>query len=132
MTPADVSTKTRHSDEIVARIARAGTPLARYIEEFHAVPRDPSNPDWVPEIFMWDELSAASVLDPSLITETREMYIDVDIDHAVQYGYTLAWEPGQHQPPGVGKAIVHVDVDLERFYDLYVELMTGVALRHDL
>jgi len=54
---------------------------------------------------------------PSLITETRETYIDVDIDHGVQYGYTLAWEPGQHEPPGVGKAIVHLDVD--RFYDLY-------------
>jgi inosine-uridine nucleoside N-ribohydrolase len=56
--------------------------------------------------------------------ETREMYIDVDIDHGIQYGYTLAWEPGQHEPPGVAKANVHVDVDLARFYDLYVELMT--------
>jgi len=25
----------------------------------------------------------------------------------------------------------HIDVDLERFYDLYVDLMTRVALRHD-
>jgi inosine-uridine nucleoside N-ribohydrolase len=124
VTPADVSTKTRHSDEIVARIARAATPLARYIDEFHAVPRDTSNPDWVPEIFMWDELSAASVLDRSVITEAREMYIDVDIDHGIQYGYTLAWELGQHERPGVGKAIVHIDVDLARFYDLYVGLMT--------
>jgi len=124
VTPADVSTKTRHSDEIVSRIARAGTPLARYIEEFHAVPRDPSNPDWVPEIFMWDELSAASILDPSVITEAREMSIDVDIDHGIQYGYTLVWEQGQNAPPGVGKAMVHTDLDLERFYDLYVELMS--------
>jgi len=57
----------------VARISRAATPLARYIDEFHAVARDTSNPDWVPEVFMWDELSAASVLDPSVITEAREM-----------------------------------------------------------
>lgn len=128
VTPADVSTKTRHSDEIVGRIAKAGTPLARYIEKFHAVPRDTSNPDWMPEIFMWDELSAASVLDPSLITKTREMYIDVDIDHGIQYGYTLAWELGPHEPAGVGKATVHMDVDLERFYDLYVELMTRAPL----
>jgi inosine-uridine nucleoside N-ribohydrolase len=124
VTPADVSTKTRHSDEIVARIARSPTPLARYIDQFHAMPRDTSNPDWVPEIFMWDELSAASVLDPSVITEAREMYIDVDIDHGIQYGYTLAWELGPHERPGVGKAIVHIDVDLARFYDLYVGLMT--------
>jgi len=129
VTPADVSAKTRHSEEIVSRIARAGTPLARYIEEFHWLPRDTSNPDWVPEIFMWDELSVASVLDPSVITEVREMYIDVDIDRGSQYGYTLAWELGQHDPPGVGKATVHIDVDLERFYDLYVRLMAGEAPR---
>jgi inosine-uridine nucleoside N-ribohydrolase len=66
-----------------------------------------------------------------LITETRETYVDVDIDHGIQYGHTLAWEPGEHQPPGVAKVNVHVDVDLRRFYDLYVELMTRVALRHD-
>jgi inosine-uridine nucleoside N-ribohydrolase len=128
VTPADVSAKTRHSDEIVARIAPAGTPLARYIEEFHAVPANPSNPDWVPEIFMWDELSAASVLDPSVITEAREMHIDVDIDHGgPQYGYTVAWEAGSNDRPGVGKANIHIDVDLERFYDLYVDLMTRGA-----
>jgi inosine-uridine nucleoside N-ribohydrolase len=124
VTPADVSTKTRHGDEIVSRIARAGTPLARYIEKFHAVPRDTSNPDWVPEIFMWDELSAASVLDPSVISESREMYVDVDIDHGIQYGYTLAWELGPNERPGVAKVNVHLDVDLARFYDLYVDLMT--------
>jgi inosine-uridine nucleoside N-ribohydrolase len=124
VTPADVSTKTRHSDEIVARIAKAGTPLARYIEEFHAVPRDSSNADWVPEIFMWDELSAASVLDPSVISEARELYLDVDIGRGLQYGHTLAWELDQGRPPGLGRANVHIDVDLERFYDLYVELMT--------
>ena len=77
---------------------------------------------------MWDELSAASVLDPSVITEAREMHIDVDIDHGdAQYGYTLAWELGGSERPGVGKANVHIDADLERFYDLYVDLMTRGA-----
>jgi inosine-uridine nucleoside N-ribohydrolase len=56
------------------------------------------------------------------------MYIDVDIDHGIQYGYTLAWELGQQERPGVGKATVHLDVDLARFYDLYVELMTRLSL----
>ena len=130
VTPADVSAKTRHSEEIVARIARAGTPLARYIEEFHAVPADASNPDWVPEIFMWDELSAASVLDPAVIAEARQMYVDVDIDRGIQYGYTLAWELSGSERPGVGKATIHLDVDLARFYDLYVDLMSGNPPQH--
>lgn len=125
VTPVDISVKTRHSDEIVSRIARADTPLARYIERFHAVATpDPEGPDWVPAIFMWDELSAASVLDPFLITASREMAIDVDIDHDLHYGHTLAWELDEGAPPGVGKAVVQLDVDLDRFYDLYVELMS--------
>ena len=47
---------------------------------------------------MWDEVSAASVLDPSIITSSREMYVDVDIDHGINYGFTLAWELDQHRP----------------------------------
>jgi hypothetical protein len=47
----------------------------------------------------------------------------VDIDHGVQYGYTLAWELGENERPGVAKANVHLDADLERFYELYVDLM---------
>jgi inosine-uridine nucleoside N-ribohydrolase len=77
---------------------------------------------------MWDELSAASLIDPEVIAEEREMHIDVDIDHGVQYGYTLAWELGANERPEVAKGNVHLDVDLERFYALYVELKTR-ALR---
>jgi inosine-uridine nucleoside N-ribohydrolase len=72
---------------------------------------------------MWDEVSVASVLDPSIITEAREMYLDVEIDHGIDYGNTLAWDPEEHQPLGVGKASIQFDLNLERFYELYVELM---------
>jgi inosine-uridine nucleoside N-ribohydrolase len=127
ITTVDVSVKTRHRDELVERIAAAGTPVARYIEEFHAVEPDLSNPEWTPALFMWDELSAASVIDPTLITRSREMYVDVDIDHGIQYGYTLAWEASQSPPPGTRKATVQLDVDRERFEELYVELMARPA-----
>lgn len=33
ITPVDISVKTRHSEELVARIAEADTPIARYIDE---------------------------------------------------------------------------------------------------
>lgn len=126
ITPVDVSVKTRHSEELVARIARADTPLARYIRDFHRTqpPGDQPDPEWVPWIFMWDEVSVAGVLDPSIITESREMYVDVDIDHGIDYGNTLAWEVDQMKPRGVRKAVVQFDLDLDRFYELYVSLMT--------
>lgn len=125
ITPVDISVKTHHSEELVARIAEAGTALADYIEQFHVPQPVGGNPDWTPGVYMWDEVSAASVLDPSIITGSREMYVDVDIDHGVNYGYTLAWELDQHVPLGVAKSTVQFDLDLERFYGLYVELMTG-------
>ena len=76
---------------------------------------------------MWDEISVAALLDPTLITEQREMYVDVDIDHGINYGYTLAWELDQQHPPGVPKATVLFDLDLDRFYDLYAGLMMRQA-----
>ena len=124
ITPVDISVKTHHSDELVARIAEADTPLARYIDEFHVPQPAGGNPDWTPGVYMWDEVSAASVLDPSIITSSREMYVDVDIDHGINYGFTLAWELDQHRTPGVPKSTVQFDLDSDRFYELYVELMT--------
>ena len=122
--PVDIAVKTRHSEELVARIAASPNPVAQYIAKFH-VRQPPGFPtDWEPYIFMWDEISAASVLDPSIITEVREMYVDVEIDHGIDYGNTLAWDPQEHRPLGMAKASIQFDLDLERFYDLYVDLMT--------
>jgi inosine-uridine nucleoside N-ribohydrolase len=127
ITPVDISVKTRHGEELVGRIGQSQNPVAQYIKSFHRQQPPGSDPDWVPWIFMWDEVSVASVLDPTIITNQREMYVDVDIDHGIDYGYTLAWELDQQHPPGVRKAWVQFDLDLERFYDLYAGLMTRHA-----
>ncbi len=123
ITPVDISVKTRHSEELVARIAESPHPIAQYIREFHRTSPPEAHPDWEPWIFMWDEVSVASVLDPSIITSQREMYVDVDIDHGIDYGHTLAWELDQQHPPLARKMWVQEDLDLDRFYDLYAELM---------
>ena len=127
ITPVDISVKTRHSEELVARIAQSPNPVAQYIHEFHRTSPPDADPDWVPWIFMWDEISAAAVLDPTIITEQREMYVDVDVDHGIDYGYTLAWELDQQHPPLVRKSWVQFDLDLDRFYDLYADLMMRQA-----
>ena len=41
---------------------------------------------WETYIFMWDEVSVASVLDPSIIADVHEMYVDVEIDHGITTG----------------------------------------------
>ncbi|MFQ5791903.1 MAG: nucleoside hydrolase, partial [Acidobacteriota bacterium] len=66
ITPVDISVKTRHSEDLVERIGRVGTPVARYIQQFYRRQPPGSDPDWLPWIYMWDEVSAASVLDPAV------------------------------------------------------------------
>jgi purine nucleosidase len=112
ITPVDISVKTKLGPEIRAAIAKADTPVARYLTEYSV------------ESFMWDELSAAAMVDPTIITRQKELYVDIDIDHGPSYGETLFWEPGTELPPYERKATVQFDVDTKKLYDLYVKLMT--------
>jgi len=113
ITPVDISVKTRLSDEIKAEIAKADTPLARYLTRFSR------------SSYMWDEIAAAAVLDPSLITKQQELYVNIDIDHGAGYGQTIFVEKEVKIPSWFWKlATVQFELDVERFYRLYIELMT--------
>ncbi len=112
ITPIDVSVKTSLNPATKAAIAKANTPIARYLTEY-SMPGQ-----------MWDELSAAALIDPSIITGTKQLYVDIDIDHGPSYGETLFWEPGTALPPYERVATVQFDVDAQKLYDLYIQLMT--------
>jgi inosine-uridine nucleoside N-ribohydrolase len=55
---------------MIAQIAKAGTPAAQYIGEY------------ADEEFLWDELAAAAWLDPSIITNELQLYMDIDTAHS--------------------------------------------------
>jgi inosine-uridine nucleoside N-ribohydrolase len=112
ITPIDISVKTTVNPDLKAAIAKADTPVARYLAEYSV------------ESFMWDELSAAALIDPSIVTGQKELYVDIDVDHGPSYGETLFWDPGTKLPPYERKATVQFDVDTKRLYDLYIKLMT--------
>jgi purine nucleosidase len=112
ITPIDISVKTHVNPEIMAAIAKADTPVARYLTQY-SVPS-----------YMWDELSAAALVDPSIITGQKELYVDIDIDHGPSYGETIFWQPGTLLPSYERRATVQFDVDTHKLYDLYVKLMT--------
>ena len=112
ITPIDISIKTTVNPELKAEIAKSDTPVARYLTQYAAVS------------FMWDELSAAAMIDPSIITRQKELYVDIDVDHGPSYGETLFWDPKTELPPYQRIATVQFDVDTKKLYDLYVKLMT--------
>jgi inosine-uridine nucleoside N-ribohydrolase len=112
ITPIDVSVKTTVNPAVRTEIAKADTPVARYLTQYSV------------ESFMWDELSAAAMVDPSIITRQKELYVDIDVDHGPSYGETLFWDTQAQVPPYEKKAMVQFDVDTKKLYDLYVKLMT--------
>ncbi len=112
ITPIDVSIKTRLSRRMIMKIGKTQTPVAQYLAKFAG-----------PE-YMWDELSAAALIDPSIITRSVQLYVDIDINHGPGYGETLFWSPKTAVPPYERMATVQFDVNAPKFYDLFVKLMT--------
>jgi purine nucleosidase len=112
VTTVDISVKTRMTRAMIEQIAKSGMPAAKYIGQ------------WADEEYLWDELAAAAWLDPSIITKEETLYMDMDISHTAGYGNTLVWEPGNQ--PGLGEQLVHVqmELDLERFDKLVVDLLS--------
>jgi len=112
LTDVDISIKTQFSQAIFDQIKTSPTPAAQYIakytREFY---------------YLWDELEAAALIDPSIITKEQMLYVDVDISRGPDYGDTLTWT--KQFKPAAEMTPVHVqqDLDAARFYKLFVELM---------
>jgi purine nucleosidase len=112
ITPIDISVKTRYTLEMKAAIAKAGTPITDYLDKY-------SLPG-----YMWDEIAGAALIDPSIITGQKKLYVDIDIDHGASYGKTLFWDAAAPVPPYERLATVQFDIDAEKFYKIYTDLMT--------
>ncbi|HUO25771.1 MAG TPA: nucleoside hydrolase [Candidatus Aquilonibacter sp.] len=112
ITPIDISVKTRFTNEMKATIAKANTPITKYLDKY-------SLPG-----YMWDEIAGAALIDPSIITGEQQLYMDIDIDHGPSYGKTLFWSPKTQVPPYLRLATVQFDIDAQKFYRLYIDLMT--------
>jgi purine nucleosidase len=112
ITPIDISVKTRFTSEMQATISKAGTPVTQYLDKY-------SLPG-----YMWDEIAGAALIDPSIITGQKQFYMDIDIDHGASYGKTIFWDSTAQVPPYLRLANVQFDIDAQKFYKLYIDLMT--------
>ncbi len=112
ITTTDISVKTGFTRAMLDDIARSSAPAARYLAKY----TDRFS-------YCWDELAAAAWLDPTIITKTEDLYIDVDLHRGPSYGDTLAWTA--ENKPSLDLQLVHVqtDLDLVRFNQLLVDLM---------
>ncbi len=116
-TPVDISVKTRLTPELVGRIKAADSPAARYVGKYARL-RGTYN-------YLWDELAAAAWLDPSLITKKEMLFMDMNLDRGAGYGNTLGWTDRDKPKNEMHPVEVQDDLDLEKFYKVFVELLTA-------
>jgi len=112
VTTVDVSIKAPFTQAMVDKIAKSSSPTAKYIAA------------WSQELYyQWDELAACAWLDPSLITQEKLLYMDVDISHGPSYGDTLTWT--EKLKPQTPVRLVHAqfDLDLPKFQQMFIGLM---------
>lgn len=120
-TPTDVSVKTHMTAEMVKQIEASGTPLARYLVKFAMLTPGAD--------IMWDELAAAALLDPTIITRSETRYMSVDLDHDAGYGNTLTWSLKNKAHPAAQPVEIQFDLDSAKFYSMFLALMTATAPR---
>ncbi|MGH9804011.1 MAG: hypothetical protein ACRD4D_02470, partial [Candidatus Acidiferrales bacterium] len=84
-----------------------------------------------------DEMMAAQIIEPTIFTEMKEMYVDVYTEETGHYGDTYFWDAdwtdrskgtpleGQNRPsPEAKKLQILMDLDRDRFAEWFVDLLT--------
>jgi purine nucleosidase len=120
-TTVDISVKTRLTANLIDRIKTSDTPAARYIGKYARLLGNYN--------YLWDELAAAAWLDPSIITKKETLFMDVDLDRGAGYGNTLTWTQQDKPKVEVQPVEVQDDVDLEKFYKMFVDLLSAPTPR---
>ncbi len=138
----DLAEKLHKTPEMADTIAHGkNTAEAALYEELVMQPyREHKPQQW---FRMPDELMAAYLIDPTIITETRRYYVDIDTMQGMSYGSSIYWdetprgyagipwpdtpEPKRQKPiptPDARVANVPWNFDTSRFTTLFLKLMT--------
>jgi len=116
-TTVDISVKTRMTHELIDRVKAGSSPAAHYIGTYSRLSGSYN--------YLWDELAALAWLDPSLITAKETRFLDMNLNRGAAYGDTLSWTE-QDKPKLVGPPVeIQVDLDKQKFYDEFVDLLKG-------
>jgi inosine-uridine nucleoside N-ribohydrolase len=117
LTTVDISVKTRFSKQMYDEIKTSDSPAAQYIAKYTGE-----------YYYLWDELEAAALIDPKIITKERTLYIDVDTTRGPNYGDTLSWTEASKPKQAMTPVHVQEDLDSPRFNKMFVGLMMAQPL----
>lgn len=134
--PLDVTDKTVFDKGVYDRIVSPAVPETAVTRLWRDAwgaefARDPAATS-----FVWDTIAVALLADPSLATDVRVRFLDVDTVFGPDYGRSLGYVAegdaaggANLRPPAAGLRPVEVvyAIDQPRFWDLFVDLMTRPA-----
>jgi inosine-uridine nucleoside N-ribohydrolase len=105
------------TNELIDKVKAGNSPAAQYIGKYARLHGSYN--------YLWDELASAAWLDSSLITKKENRYMDVNLDRGPNYGDTLTWTDWDRPKRDLQSVEVQVDLDTDKFYKLFVVLLTG-------
>ncbi|GGF05977.1 nucleoside hydrolase [Aliidongia dinghuensis] len=105
----NVTNQTMMTPELTQRMAAVKTPVTEFLAKY------------AQKLPMWDELTAAVTVDPSLVTKTVDAYMDIDLEHGMHYGQAHVWPEATRPHQGERKVTIVESVDFDRFYDAFVK-----------
>ena len=98
------------------QISEAHSPIGDYVVKYSKNDVDQKN--------LWDEICAAILIDPTLITDSDYQYVDVVIDHQQDYG-VVRFDSNNVLIEGQSKLRIVNAFDIGRFKALFINSMIG-------
>ncbi len=114
-TTVDVSAKTSMTNALINQVKASDSPAARYIGKYSRL--------YGQYNYLWDELTVAAWLDPSVITKKEIRFMDVDLARGANYGNILTWTEQDKPKMKVQPVEIQLDLDTEKFYKMFVDLL---------
>lgn len=102
-TTIDASIQTRLSP-VLRNLATSQSNAARYLIQYAHHNNSAE--------YAWDELAAATWLDPAITVHERLVYMDVNLDHGPNYGDILTWS--DTDKPAITLQKVHAQIDVDQ------------------
>lgn len=116
LSPLNVSRKTKLTKKWYDEMVATETPITALLKETMG-PHFKTEParNWL----MYDQVAMASLIDRTLVT-TKELYVDVDVNHSINYGVSVGGAELWPGAEGAKKMKVQYDLDWPRFIEMFV------------
>ena len=127
--PLDVCEKVLYTKEEYDRIISGPqTELVEMFKNLHG-PIFKENPNYTS--YVWDSITAAIFLEPEIITDMEERFVDIDDTYGPDYGRSIGYgdsrrrdvDNGIGMPVGTQKAKIVFEINEDMFWDLFISLM---------